>query len=473
MSIRKNIISNVLLSSSKIIFPLFTFPYITRTLSVESYGSVLFIDAFTQYFIIFSALGVPFYGIREISKIKHKPELRSKLVLELISIKLLLAICFSLIFLLLKFFVPELKNNTDLIKLGCISIISSSFLIEWFYQGMELYAYITKRSVLIKTLSVISVFWLIKANDDKLVYYFILVFANVTNAFINFAYYLRKYHSPVCSKLELTKHLKPLAILFLINIAVSAYTLLNTIILGVYTDVTQVSYYEASLRISKIVTVCIVSVGAVLIPRITSLGTIGNKNKIKDLMNMSCSIVLLTTIPFCCFCMLFPEEILNIVVGKNYGDTENALRILSPLPLIIGLCNVFGIQFLMPIGKEKKIFLATLMGFVISLILNFILTPKIGYIGASIACLCAEFTVFAIVYQNARREIEITLDYGLLQLIIYSLAISYCITIPLHNLVSRFFQLWVMIISFVTCLLLLNSYIKNTSLLKILTLQIR
>ncbi len=430
-------ISNFLLSSSTFIFPLITFPYITRTLSNESLGSVIYLDSFTQYFVIFSALGIPLYAVREISKIKNDIKARSKLVLELLIITTGLAVFSILVFLSLSHFVQSLKSSSDLIKLGCLSIISSSFLIEWFYQGIENYSYITKRTLIVKMLSVIAILFFVKHFDDKLIYYAILVAVNGLNALINFTYYLNTHHHKVMETLEIKKHLKPLITIFLINVAVSVYTVLDTMILGTLTDAKQVSYYSVPLRLSKIVWTVVLGIGFVLIPRISALFNQKKLEEMKSLMTKSFSIVFLITIPFCFYSLLFSKDLLMLVAGDKYLDASNALKLFSVLPFVIGACNIMGTQFLLPIGKEKKMLHATLVGLIFSLSLNFLLIPHFGFMGAAIACLVAETTVCLYIFWVATKEISINIDTQLLKQIFFSLLItSVFIYFSIHQLKS-------------------------------------
>lgn len=424
MSIKKNIISNFLLTSSQFIFPLITFPYITRTLSNESLGSVLYVDAFTQYFIIFSALGIPLYGVREISKVKNDVSARSKLVTELLTIKVILAAFFILLFFLFYLFIPQLKINLDLIKLGCISIISSSLLMEWFYQGIENYAYITKRTLIVKTLSIAFILLLVKTLDDKEIYYAILVAVNLLNATINFGYYLKTFHRSFIEKIELKKHVKPLITLFLINVAISVYTVLDTIILGTLTDLKQVSYYDVTLKLSKIVWTVILGIGFVLVPRISILFKEKKIDELKNLMSKSFNIVFLIAIPFCFFSLIFAKDILMLVSGARYIEAENSLKLFSILPFVIGVCNIMGTQFLLPIGQEKKILHATVLGLIVSLILNFSLIPYFGFMGASVTCVIAEVSVCSYIYFATKKEIKLLIDFQIIKQILISLFFS-------------------------------------------------
>jgi O-antigen/teichoic acid export membrane protein len=421
-NLKKNLISNFLLTSSTILFPLITFPYVARTLSGINYGNVSFIDAFTQYFVLLSAIGIPTYGIREISKVKDKPEQYSKLVSELMTIQLGLSVCYCLLFWGLHFFVPQLKDHLWLILIGCLTVLASSFLVEWFYQGIENFAYITKRALIMKVCSVVCILLLVTQKDDYIIYSLITTLVIVANAGINYYNYRKKFYHRYTGTLELKKHIKPLLVLFSINISISLYTILDTIILGFLTDPLNVSYYNVPLRLTKIYWRVVGSVGVVLIPKIATYFVSNDTKAITSLLQKSVSLVFLMTIPFSMFCFFFPEEILFIIAGDQYMNAVNSLRILSVVPLVIGLCNVFGTQYLLPIGEEKKILHATIVGLILSLSLNFLLIPHFKFLGSAIACLVSESAVCLYIFLAARKHIKLQPDYSLLMQIAISTA---------------------------------------------------
>lgn len=424
MGLKKNVISNFILTASTILLPLITFPYITRRLSSGGLGQVFFIDSFTQYFVLLASLGIPYYGIREIAKRKHDKKMTSELVVELVVLQLTLAVLFVLIFYAFGLFIPKLAQSMSLIKIGILMIIANSFLIEWFFQGIESFSYITVRSLIIKFLSVFLILVFVNRDGDYVIYYFILATVILANASLNFIYFYRNHFTGLNFKLNIIQHLKPLLILFSINASLSIYVILDSIILGFFTDPVNVSYYNIPLKLVKIFWLVIAGIGTVFIPRIASLHLDNNKEAIIDLMSKSINIVLLLALPFCFFCLIFPSEILSIISGPKYINASSALQLLSVIPLIIGLCNIFGTQFLLPIGKEKHILHATILGLSVSLALNFILIPHLKFMGSAVAAVSAELSVCVYVYVAARKEIKIVVDYGLLFQILSSILIT-------------------------------------------------
>jgi len=464
MSLKKNLVSNLILTASTIIFPLITLPYITRTLSASNIGKVFFVDSFTQYFILFSAIGIPFYGVREIAKIKGNREKVSSLVVDLVITQISLAFLSCIILYIMYLFFPKLNSESGLITIACLAIISNSFLIEWFYQGIENFTYITKRSLVIKTISVILILILIKQNTDYQIYYLILTLTVLANAILNFVNFFRKSYTPYVFHRGIFKHLKPLWVLFSINIAISLYTIMDTIILGSLTSPQDVSFYNIPLKIVKIFWTIMAGIGVVLIPRMSSFFANNEVDRIQELMKKSISIVVMLGLPFLFLALIFPTEILLAVSGNQYLKAKMALQVLGVVPFIIGICNVFGTQYLLAIGQERKILYGTILGFAVSLGLNFLLIPKIGFLGASISCVMAELSVCVTVYYFARKTIKIIIDYQLIMLVILSLCITILFWLGIQHLISSFYLLGSCIVTYAITFLILNYFFFRNSL---------
>jgi len=465
-------ISNLILTSSNVLFPLLTFPYVTHILSNDSYGRISFIDAFTNYFLVFATIGIPFYGVREIAKVKNDPQKYSKLVIELAGFQFFLSVLFSIIFLVIQYYIPAVHSNFTLVKIACITIISSSFSVEWFFQGTENFGYITSRSLFTKVLNVASIFLFVKSANDYNIYYLISALTILTNACWNFIYFMKKYYKPFKGTLVIKPHFKPLLILFSINVSVSIYTVLDTIILGLFTSPATVSLYTVPLKLVKMFWTVVGSIGIVLIPRIANLFVMEDKEAITQLIKKSSNIIFLLTIPFAGFCLAFPREILFVISGEKYLNAVETLRILSVVPLVIGFCNVLGSQFLMPIGQEKKILHATIIGLIISLSLNFVLIPYLKNIGAAIACIAAETSVCIYIYFSARKRTHIILDKSLLILIAVSLFLSLSSGLLLQSILHPLAVLIVAASVYIASFLLLQSVVfKNEFIASLLDLK--
>lgn len=405
-NLKTNFIYNILLAVSQILFPLITFPYASRILLPQGIGSVSFIDNFTQYFITFAALGIPVYGVREIAKRQQKREERSKLFSELIIIHFSLSLIVTIIYWLIVINTPKFSQDLTLCRIGIVLLVSNVFTIEWLYQGLEKFKFVVIRTIIIRIITIVALFVLVTSTEDREYYYGLNILGTVTSAIINL-YVARKYVNFNWKGLELKKHLKPLIILLSTSIVISVYILLDTILLGFLTNNEIVGYYSASIRVSKLPLAVVGALGTVLIPRLTNIITSGIDDS-NPLLEKSLQLSLLISTPIALGTLCLSKEIITVFAGISFIHAVPSLQILSCLVVIIGIAQVYGQQILLPIGKENYILIASSIGMMFSILLNFLLIPLFLHVGAAISSLVTEIIVALTLVIFSRKFIKIT-----------------------------------------------------------------
>ena len=269
-SIKRNFLYNILLNISKVIFPLITVPYVSRILEPDGVGLFNFANTYADWFALFAALGIPYYGIREVAKIKDNVNEQTRFISEVISISVVAtSICCLLMFLSL-YFIPQLNENYVIFLVSGIILYMTPFKVDWFFQGKEEFGYITFRSLIIKTLSVILLFLLVREKRDLLIYVALNAAAVVLNEIWNF---VKLYQSGIHPYFTLSggRHIKPLFVLFSSSIAISVYTILDTLMLGFMADYDEVGYYNCATHLSKALVPIVTSLAAVALPRVAKL----------------------------------------------------------------------------------------------------------------------------------------------------------------------------------------------------------
>ena len=176
-SLKLNIIMNMLLTMSSFIFPLITFPYVSRILLPEGTGKVSFATSLISYFSMFAQLGIPTYGIRACAKVRDNREELTRTAQELLIINLIMSVVLYIVFFGAILLVPRLHNERNLYVIVSCTIILTSIGMEWLYKALEQYTYITLRSVLFKFIALIMMFLLIHKKSDYLLYGGISIFA--------------------------------------------------------------------------------------------------------------------------------------------------------------------------------------------------------------------------------------------------------------------------------------------------------
>jgi O-antigen/teichoic acid export membrane protein len=411
-TLKKNFLFNLLLTASKILLPLITFPYATRVLKPSGIGWVSLTESTAGYAIVFAALGIPVYGIREVSKRRTNQQALNNLFSELFVIHLLISISIFICYLLFVFFNEQFALNSNFFYVGSLMILFNVFSVEWFFQGIEQFKFITIRSLLIKFLQIIAIFLLVKSETDGLLYFSITTGAFILNAMVNF-YFSKKF-----VKLNLNVgwssvlvHVKPLIFIFSSLAFISIFTLMDTILLGILAPSQSVGYYSTALKISKTPLLLITALGTVLIPKLSLLHAEGNKTEFLILIKKSIQLVITFSIPILFFILGVSKELIYAFAGPGYEQAEFVLVVTSFLCLIIGLSNIFGMQIITPMSKDKYLTFSVLVGSVVSLLLNILLIPIFKEKGAAISLLVTELVVTILVFYFSKKLLNFSMQW--------------------------------------------------------------
>ncbi|WP_345951604.1 flippase [Mucilaginibacter sp. PAMB04274] len=389
---KKNYFFNLLLSLSNILFPIISFPYVSKVVGPSGVGKVQFITSYAQYFGLIAALGIPVYGIREIAKAKHDRSKLNNVFSELSVIYFGTSLMLAVVYLASLFFIADFKSNPDLYLWSVLLVLLSFTSIDWFYEGLEQFRTVAIRSIVIRVFSLIAMFVLIHSGKDYHWYLLIIIFTTLSNNAVNMVR-LHKSVSVKLKGLDLKRHLKPLFLIFSTTIATSMYTMLDTVLLGFLANTHAVGLYTAAVKLSKIALPIVTSLGMVLIPGLAKNLSLRNYNDVQVTLNRSFAFTAFFSIPIGFGLALLAPEFIVAFSSAKFLDATQAMQILAILPLTIGFGYLFGFQILVPDGKDKQMLFSVLGGVVTGLVLNFTLVPRLEHVGAAIANVVSEMVV--------------------------------------------------------------------------------
>ena len=405
-SIKKNFIMNALLTMSSFLFPIITFPYVSRVLLPAGTGRVQFAVAFVAYFDMFAQLGIPTYGVRACARVRDDREKLSRMTHELLTINLVMALVAYLALSLCMVFVPRVRADWPLFAVVSITIVLNAIGMEWLYRALEQYSYITVRSILFKAVSVVFMFLLIHSPEDYLLYGGITIFASSASNILNFIN-ARKYVSvrPM-GGYRFHRHWKSILIFFAMSCSITVYTNLDAVMLGFITTDADVGYYLAAVKIKNILVSLVTALGTVLLPRASYYIERGHLEEFHRITTKALHFVIIAATPLALFFILFAREGILFLSGTAYLPSVLPMQIIMPTVLLIGITNVLGIQILVPLGKEKVVLYSVIAGALVDLIINALLIPRFASSGAAIGTLVAEFVVFVVQYIHLRSSIR-------------------------------------------------------------------
>ena len=403
--IKRNFFYNSILTLSGYIFPFLTFPYVSRILGVSNIGIYNFVDNVINYYVLFSMMGIAIIGIRLTAKYKNNSEQLNKTFTGLFALNTINTFIALIALGLSIYFIPQLQPYKNMMYIGSAKVLFNLFLIEWFYKGIENFKYITIRSLIIKTIYVVTVFVFVRKENDYVIYYLLTILSVAVNAAFNW-YYKNRFVS-LSRSFEIKPYIKPFLILGFYMLLTSMYTTFNIAYLGFVTDVREVGYYATATKLYSIILALFTAFTSVMLPRISSLLAENKIDEVKALTKRSFDILFYFSFPLIIFSSVFAPQIIQIIAGDGYEGAIIPMRIIMPLILIIGIEQILIIQLLMPLNKDKAIFTNSLLGALVGITLNVLLVSHLKSIGSAIVWIVSELTVLLSAAFFARNFIEV------------------------------------------------------------------
>lgn len=434
-SVKYNFIMNVVLKISTFIFPLITFPYVSRVLGPIGNGKVSFATSVLYYFCMIATLGIPTYGVKICAQFRDDKKRLSKVVKELLVIESIMMVVSYLLFFIALCFVPRLSQDKTLMLINSMTIVLTVFGVEWFYQAIEQYDYITFRNILFKIISIILMFICVHEPQDYIIYGAINVLGTVGSNILNILRLNQFVNFKDNSKLELSKHLKPTFILFMFSASTMIYTSLDTVMLGFIKGDEAVGYYNAAVKLKNLLVSLVTALGTVLLPRLSHALAKKDFLTFTYYIKKSFNFVMLISLPITFFCILEAPSCIDFLAGPSYEQSILPMQLISIAIIFIGFTNIIGIQVLIPLGKEKYTVISTMAGALVNLVLNAALIPLFSSSGAALATSIAELIVLLVQIYYIRKKIYDFVDIKNQTKIIFSCLFSIIVLILVNHFI--------------------------------------
>lgn len=405
-SIIKNYMYNLSYQLLRIILPIITTPYVSRVLGAENLGIYGYTLSISAYFILFGSLGIAMYGQREIAYFQEDRQAYTKSFWEIVIFRIITMSISLLIFGLI--FITH-NQYSMYYKILILEILGNCLDISWFFQGHEDFKRTVFRNLLVKIISVICIFIFIKTKNDLIKYFWIYVLSILIGN-VSLWFYLPKYIVKIhYKKINIWRHFRPTLALFIPQIAVEIYTLLDKTMIGiVISNKSEVGYYEQAQKIIRILLTLTTSLGTVMMPRIANTFVKGENEKVKKYMLKSFNIVYLLAFPLIFGIIVVAKNFVPVFFGSGYDRVIILMQTISPIILLIGLSNVTGMQYLLPTKRQKEYTISVICGAIVNFFMNSLMIWRWGALGASLGTIIAEFTVTLVQLIFVRRDFNIS-----------------------------------------------------------------
>lgn len=427
--ILKNYIYNLIQQILLVISPLITIPFLSRSLGADGVGVYSYAFALTNYFTLVATLGCDVYGRREISYVKNSLENRSK---KFWSIQIIKTICTLLVGIV---YITFSLNNTNKVLLLILTfhLVNVPLNIGWFYQGTEKFKKITIRTIFLKLAELLFVVFCIHSKGDLIKYTFGSSFINFLTFFVLWLDIKNDIRFEKVTLKEIKIDLKNCLQFFLPAIATSVYTLLDKTMLGILTgSYTENGYYEQAQKINIVLLRIVLSLGLVLLPQIASAFKEGNKKQVNEFINKSGKYVFFISLPLALGLICISDNFVPWFFGNGYNKVSELLKLSGFILIIQGLDDVFGMQYLVNVGKQKQYIISLFSGAIMNFIFNLILIPKLASAGAVIASFLGELVIVLIQMYYVKDSINLKRFFKQSKNYVIA-SLTMLILIPLNN----------------------------------------
>ena len=401
MGVKKNFAYNSFLTVSNYVINLILFPFCTRVLGVERYGTVGFAQNIVQYFSFLAMMGITTIGVREIAK--HSQGLdRDRCFSSLFLLNLLYTLVSLCCFVPLIFLVSRFSVEKELFVLGAFQVLCTTFCIEWFFKGIENFKYITIRNIIVKVIYLIAVFIFVRSSDDYVLFYLLTVGVTLVNALINFLY-SRKFVRFSLRGVSLRPYIGSTLSLGAYSLLTSMYTTFNVIYLGFVQDDAQVGYYTAAIKVYTVILGFYSAFTGVMLPRMTAIQAGGDETGFNALINKSLNLLYSIALPAVALLMVLAPEVVTLLAGQAFTPAIRMSQIVIPMLFVVGLAQVVAFQILIPKGYDRVTLIASVIGAVVGVAFNILLVGKYGAVGTCWTVVFTEICVTAYYLVSAGR----------------------------------------------------------------------
>lgn len=401
-SLGVNALLNGLRSALNLVFPLITFPYVSRILSVDGMGIYNFSNTYINYFLLIAGLGIATYAVREGAKYRDEKEKIKIFSSQVFTINLISTVIAYILLLVSLVIFKNLHNYISCVLILGLQIFFTTIGTEWIYTIYEDYAYITIRSIIFKMISIVLLFIFVKNSNDYLWYAAITVLANVGSNILNFIHAKSFCRIKVVKKISLKRHLKPILIIFASTVAITIYVSSDTTILGLLKDDYAVGIYGVAVKIYTMVSGLISGLLMVTIPRLAML--IG-KRMVKEytyILQEVVSTLSLLGLPASIGLVMLSKEVILIIAGQKYLSGTFSLQIIIWALIFSNFSTIFNQCVLIPTKREAKSLRNTVITGLVNIGLNFIFIPLWSYNGTAFSTVIAEFMIMTLNGWSAR-----------------------------------------------------------------------
>lgn len=394
--LRSNIVAMGIVQIGNYVIPLITLPYLTRTLGVEAYGKVAFAQAFMSYFVLLVDYGFAWSATRKIAAHRADRALISHTFVATWMAQWLLVVVALALSMLIVLSAARLRPDAWLYVATFSSVLGGALFPFWFLQGLERLQVAAFLQLLTRIVVLLPIFLLVRQPADAIWVPIINGSGITLGGLLALLWIRRQRLVQWCwpGWQSIFSELRDSGALFSSRVAISFYTTLVPLVLGWVAGPVAFAHFNLADKLRTAAQALLTPVSQALFPRMSHL-VATDGNAAFQLVKRSAAVILALAGSASMTLWILAEWLVVLLGGEEFRDAAAVLRWFAPLPLVIGLSNLFGIQIMLPNRMNRSFNGILIVAAIVSLILIWPMVSANLATGAAQTMLLVELSVTA------------------------------------------------------------------------------
>lgn len=385
--------------------PLFTSPYISRVFGAQGIGTYAYTGTVAGYFAMFAMLGIGTYGNRSCARVRGDREKLSETFCSIYSLQLATTLLTLVAYAVFALFVA--REHQTIYRVRILFFLATALDIGWLFGGLEKFRMLSVRSAVCKLLSVACVFLFVKKAEDLWIYVLIIALEMLGNQLYLWLRIRGQVRFVRPSQQAVLRHLRPVLVLFLPTVVISVYSMLNKIMMGAMGGMAEVGFYEQAERAINLPMGLISVLGGVTMPRMANLVARADRQGGQALTEKSLLYVQFIAPAFAFGIAAVAPVFAPLFFGEAFAYSGTLIAALAPVVLFSTISAILQNQCLLPYQRDWAYIASLAVGAAINVVLNVLLIPGMGAMGAVIAAVATNAAICGVQAWQSRDMLAV------------------------------------------------------------------
>lgn len=404
--ILKNLASLGIMQIANYALPLITVPIISRIIGPDKFGVINYAASFMVYFNLLITYGFDLTATRKISKDPDNQDLKNEVFSEVQSAKYILFALSAVLFTICLFTIPLLATEKTVALCSFLICMGTVFTQNWLFQAMQDLPRIALLNFFGKLIFTVLVIYLVKEKSDYIWQPLVTGLVHIVVSLLTFFWAIKKYslvYHFVGIRNVVEVLIKERTVFFSI-IVISLYTTTNIVVLGLLQDESAVGFYSAGQKLVEVIgMVLLLPLSQSLFPVVGFAFSQSRERGIEVVQRIVPVIVMVTLVLIIVMYCIGPLFLLWFY-GEKFAPSVMVFKVSTPIPMLLALSNLFGIQVMLNLGMDKAFFKITAYGALFGFLLNVLMVSMYGYLGTAWNLLIVELYITLAMYVYLKRN---------------------------------------------------------------------